>query len=102
MWKELLIADALSCAPTSATNRDDDKFQKEVNLLVNLAVESLPASEKCLTEIKQQQETDKVCLQIKHYCTEGWHSKGQVSGAVLLLHNLQVAAELAVNNGLLM
>ena len=69
--KELTVADALSRAPVSNPTYDDTQFNIEVDAYVNLVWESLPATEKQLTRIKEAQAEDAVCSQVLKYCNEG-------------------------------
>lgn len=50
--KNLIIADALSRAPVSTPSVADEVLQRETTLYVNSVLESLPASEARLLEIK--------------------------------------------------
>ena len=56
--KELITADALSRAPVSPGENDLDE---EVSAYISLIVNSLPATEKRLQEIRRKQEKDEVC-----------------------------------------
>ena len=96
----LLVADALSRAPTSSTTISDNEFRQEVNMFVNLVMKNLPASEKCLIENMKLQEEDEVCKQIKQYSLKGWPDRSQLKGAIKPY--LPVSAELTVQDGLLM
>lgn len=55
--KDLVIADTLSRAPM----RDSSDSSSEVDAYVCLVIESLPATEKRLEEIKTHQRSDEVC-----------------------------------------
>ena len=59
--KNLITADALSRAPSSPTNSDDQSLQAEVDAYVQNTLSGLPATEGCLEEIKCEQEKDEVC-----------------------------------------
>ncbi len=98
--KNLTIADTLSRAPTSSSTTADDKLDSEVQAFVNLVMESLPATEKRLQQIREAQQQDEVCQKVKQYCREGWPDRSLVKGAVKSF--LPVSAELTVQNGLLM
>ena len=69
-------------------------------MYVNIVVQSLPATERQLKKIRQHQEEDEVCQQVAAYCQSGWPSRQMIAGAVQ--HYCPVAAELSVENGLLM
>ena len=48
-------------------------FQKEkMNIYVDSLLNSLPVSDVKLIEIKEAQDEDPVCKQIKISCMEGW------------------------------
>ena len=63
-------------------------------------MESLPVIEQRLEELKQQQDDDETCRQLKHFCQSGWPSKHQVKGTLKAYHPF--AAELTIQKGLLM
>lgn len=95
--KELITADALSRAPVSA---ESCELESEVSAYISFVVNTLPATEKRLMEIRMKQEQDEVCSQIKKYCDNGWPDKKSIPGAVK--HYLPISAELSVVDGLLM
>ena len=63
-------------------------------------IQSLPASEDRLLEIKQHQEADGVCQQIRKFCRSGWPDKQSLSPDVKPY--FPVAAELSVESGLIL
>ena len=94
--KELITADALSRAPVSAGVNDLDE---EVSAYISFIVNSLPATEKRLTEIRLKQEEDEVCRQVKEYCDTAWPERKFIPGPVKSY--LPVASQLSVVDGLL-
>ena len=98
--KQLVIADTLSRAPVPSDLEAAEKFGQEVEMFVNLIVESLPATDKRLLEIRKLQDEDEVCQQIKQFCKNGWPTRSGVKGAIK--QYLPVSAELTVQKGLLM
>ena len=98
--KDLITADALSQAPTSRSTQEDDTLRQEVNAFVDLVMQNLPATQKCLEEIKKAQNEDEVCQVIKQYCKEGWPDRSLVRGA--LKPYIPVASEWTVQNDLLL
>ena len=97
--KELIIADALSRAPRVSTDGGD--LEQEVDAYVNLILETLPATERRLQEIKTQLETDPVLQQVTSYCRDGWPDYiSQTPGSVQPYWNYR--AELTVQDGLLL
>ena len=49
--------------------------EEEMNIYVDSVLDSLPVSDVKLMEIKEAQDEDPVCRQIKSYCLEGWPDK---------------------------
>ena len=71
--KQQITADALSRAPVSkSTKQSDLDLIEEVESFTSQIVTGLPATSKRLEEIKQAQDSDEECVQIKTYCIEGW------------------------------
>ena len=70
--KQLVVADALSRAPSSSSTPSDDKFQAEVEMFVNAVIQNVPATEKRLKEIQKAQEADEICQKLYQYCKKGW------------------------------
>ena len=60
--KELITADALSRVPIFDENVE---LESEVSAYVSLVMNSLPATERRLAEIRMEQDQDEVCAQIK-------------------------------------
>ena len=98
--KDLVIADALSQAPVSTPTTTDESQQQETMLYVNSVMQSLPASEERLQEIKQHQEADGVCQQIIEICQSGWPKKSSLLPEVKPY--FPVSGELTVENSLLL
>ena len=97
--KELIVADTLSRAPRVSTDGGD--LEQEVNAYVNLILETLPATERRLQEIKTQLETDPVLQQVMSFCRDGWLDYIiQTPGSVQPYWNYR--AELTVQDGLLL
>lgn len=67
--KELNTADTLSRAPV--TEQDESNLSNETKEYVHAVVNNLPASEERLKVIREQQDQDQVCKQLKSYCLEG-------------------------------
>ena len=59
--KKLIIADMLSRAPLDEHKDSDHVFAEETDAFVNLTLQSLPATESRLDEIRRQQEQDETC-----------------------------------------
>ena len=95
--KELHTADALSRAPLGEM---DDPFRKEVHAYIQMIVTGLPASEQRLENIKEQQEKDPECSQLKELCEKGKLTWDKMRGT--LKQYYPVRDELNVVNGILM
>ena len=98
--KNLTIADTLLRAPCSNSTQDDRLLHDEADAYVQVMIQTLPATEKRLAEIKRRQEEDEVCKQIVKYCQKGWPSIRSIPEALKKFH--PVAAELSVQKGLLL
>ena len=98
--KDLVTADTLLRAPVAEGTSLDQSLQEEVNAYVQLTLESLPASEGRLAEIREAQDKDETCQQIAKYCQSGWPLKNKLFGPVKKFYS--VATELAVAQGILM
>ena len=97
--KNLTIADMLSRASYSRLTKDDNLLPDETDAYVQVMIQTLPATENRLEEIKRRQE-DKVCKQIVKYCPKGWPSIKSIPQTLKKFY--PVAAELSVQNGLLL
>ena len=68
--KEMYIANALTRVQSKNTNRMAT-VPEEMNIYVDGVLDSLPVSVVKLIEIKEAQDEDPVCRQIKNYCPKG-------------------------------
>lgn len=98
--KDLAIADTLSRAPASGPAAADELFQQEANAFVNIVLQHLPASEQRLEEIKKRQGEDEDYQQLTLFCQSGWPDKHRLTAT--MKPYFSVAAELSVENGLLL
>ena len=57
-------------------------LKKEMNIYVDNVLDFLPISDVKLVEIKEAQDEDPVCRQIKNYCMEGWPDKFHLNDAL--------------------
>lgn len=76
---QLITINALSWGLLSAK---ECKLEREVSTFVSLVMNSLPATETRLREIRLQQEKDEVCCQIKTYCNTDWPERKFIPGPV--------------------
>ena len=97
--KELVVADTLSRAPIEDTEGGD--LEIETAAYANGIMESLPATDQRLQEIRIATEQDTVLQQLMRLTAEGWpKSIGETPWAA---HPYwQYRAELSINKGLLM
>lgn len=77
--KNLVRADALSCAPVGGLSSPGDlQLEREVEVFVDTVISCLPATDKRLEEIKLAQENDELCRKVKDYCLTGWPEKSKL------------------------
>ena len=76
--KLLHTADTLSRAPTSPTDGDitDTTVQEEAEMLMEVYIAHLPASQQRIDEYRRSQATDPVCPTVVNYCRHGWPNNG--------------------------
>ena len=98
--KSLTVADTLSRVPLEDVRESDRNLHEEADALVNVVIQSLPATEQRLENIRQLQQQDEVCQQLAHYCQSGWPNRKDLTEATRPY--LAVAAELSVEKGLLL
>ena len=98
--KQLQTADALSRSPVSSATDADYEFQKDVSAYVDLLVQTLPATDHQLQVVREAQDADVTCTQIKSYCQHGWPDRTRLQGT--LKNYLPVKDELSITNGLLL
>ena len=77
--KQLLIADMLSRAPTEPPSTNDPQFEAHTQAFVNTVLQAIPATEQRLTQIKEAQSQDRVCIQVKQYCQTQWPNRISLS-----------------------
>ena len=98
--KELYIADALSRMQADNPNAQATIPEEEMNIYVDSVLDTLPVSDVKLMEIKEAQDEDPVCKQIKIYCMEGWPDKFHLHDAIKPYWT--VRGELSVVHGVLL
>ena len=80
--------------------KEETKLNEELNLYVSHVIESLPATERRLQEVRSHQEEDEICLKLKEFCREGCPEKHKVN--VALQPYWQCKGEITVQQGILM
>ena len=98
--KQQITADALSRAPVSKLKQSDFDLIEEVESFTSQIVTGLPATAKRLEEVKQAQDADEECVQIKIYCIDGWPTYTPHSPT--LKPNWENKGQLAAVDGLLL
>ena len=59
--KKFVIADALSRSPAEHSTEADDLLHQEGNAYIKVVMQSLPATEQRIDEIRKCQEQDETC-----------------------------------------
>ena len=95
--RNLTVADALSRAPLREVDPD---LQDEAYAFVNHTIQSLPATEDRLEEIRQKQRQDEVCRLLVKYSQQGWPDQKQLTNATRPFFS--VTSELSIERGLLL
>ncbi|KAF7646649.1 hypothetical protein LDENG_00184290 [Lucifuga dentata] len=73
LGKNLITADTLSRAPLLATATEAEQdLEKECKAYIDSVVDSLPATQTKLTQIKDAQHTDNTCIRLRRHITNGW------------------------------
>ena len=97
---ELHIADALSRAPVTKPDAEDEELHQETRAYVNLVMRNIPATDKRLQEIKEAQQADLECKLITKYCHSGWPSKPKAP--LCIRKYLPLSAEFSIQQDLLL
>lgn len=95
--KEMYTADTFSRAPLS--EKPENSLLSETESYVNLIVSNMPASERKLVEIRENQHDDAVCSKVMEYTLQGWPDKHHVES--VLRPYYQFHSEFSVIDGLL-
>jgi len=98
--KQLIIADTLSRAPTDLPSSSDVRFEAEAQAFVNMVLQSIPATEQRLAQIKEFQCTNGVCAQVGQYCQAQWPNRTSLSKELIPYY--LVRSELSIEDGLLL
>ena len=73
--KEMYVADALSRIQTTSSECETTIKEQEMNIYLDSVPYSLPVSVIKLLQIKEAQDEDPICKEIKDYCLGGWPDK---------------------------
>ncbi|XP_021340087.1 uncharacterized protein K02A2.6-like [Mizuhopecten yessoensis] len=100
--KSLHTADALSRAPLCQVTKEEEEFQSTVGAYVDSVMESLPATETRLDDIRRCIHDDSVLSIIVEYCLSGWPGFENPAINIATRPYWQIREELTVCQGLLM
>jgi hypothetical protein len=70
--KYLIIADAISRAPSRNIEKSETDFENDTTAFVDMIMESFPASNNRLEEIRREQASDPIIQELSRLCREGW------------------------------
>ena len=82
LGKQMYIANALSRLQTQSQETQPTIQDDEMTAHVASVITSLPASDTKLPQIREAQEEDPVCKEIKEYCYQGWPEKHALRDAI--------------------
>ncbi len=99
--KELVVADALSRAPSRKQPTEENKsLLEDLNIYVAYILESMPASERKIEEIRLHHQEDPVCRKLVEFTSEGWPDRSRLN--TTLLTYWPERSSITVQKGLLM
>ena len=75
--KDLIIADALSRATSRNIEKSESDFENGTTAFVDMIMESFPASNNRLEEIRREQASDPIIQELSPLCREGWTKKSK-------------------------
>jgi hypothetical protein len=70
--KDLIIADALSRAPSRNIDKSEGDFENDTTAFVDMIMESFPASNNRLEEIRREQASDLIIQELSRLYRKGW------------------------------
>jgi len=98
--KQLVVADMLSRAPVDLPGTSDLQFEADTQAFVNMVLQSIPATEQRLAQIKELQSADRVCAQVKQYCQTQWPNKTSLLKELIPYYLIRT--ELSIEDDLLL
>lgn len=98
--KYMYISDALSRAPVSSVTAKDENKSEENEMFVQAIMQSLPATDRRLEQIRLLQHEDPVCQRLIQYCNDHWPESHQLNSS--LKPYWQHRGEMTVQDGVLM
>ncbi|XP_020913141.1 uncharacterized protein K02A2.6 [Exaiptasia diaphana] len=82
--KLLYTADTLSRSPIDEPQEDDYTLSNEVEKFVISVIQSIPATDTRLEQIRQHQQEDDVCQTVIKYVKDGWPDQDKLKGILKL------------------
>ena len=76
--KLLVTADTLSRSPLHSSDVNTSTLQEEAKYLLEVCIDSLPASNQRMEEFRNAQAADPVCSTIINYCQSNWPKKHNI------------------------
>lgn len=98
--KHHYTADTLSRKLANSNTATPTIPEEDMKAHIDSIIAALPASDLKLSQISKAQDQDKVCQQVKKYCSEHWPDKDHLEHDIKPYY--QVNGELTVVHGLLM
>ena len=95
--KTLTTADTLSRSTAKSLPNTEDDLEQECDAYVKLVMQSLPATERRMKQIKESQHRDETCQLVSTYCLTSWPD-----APFTVLPYLPLAAEFSIVDGILM
>lgn len=96
--EDLCVADALSRLQNKEGAAEPTISNDEMEAHISSVIDSIPVSDTKIQEIRELQDEDIVCKELKRFCLEGWPIKDQLSsmlkpywserGELTVVHNL--------------
>ena len=83
-------------APTDFPSSSDLHFKADTQEFFNMVLQSIPATEQFLAQIKDLQFTDRACVQVKQYCQTQWPNRTSLSKEIIpyyLIHSRWLTIE---------
>ena len=77
--KQLYLADTLSRMQRKHQTTHPTIREEEMNIYIASVLKTLPISDTNLQQVKEAEDEDEVCKNIKAYCLEGWPDKHTVN-----------------------
>ena len=98
--KNLTTADTLSRAPSCGPKEVDENKEKETLEFIHLIVDSFPASNKKLKEIREEQSKDYVCKMLIEFCLKDYwpdYAKKEFNQYFIERHSISVVDNLLLH-----